>query len=198
MRSDRIAEIDAQITTEEELEEQLRALDAIGTAEAGRLQAVLKVIWEWKQRRAKGRKVRRVVDLKADIRGKTEQMQADSKKLQGETAKYIREYWKGREWEQGIAGERREEVFEKEETAIERRGEPEKLKKSTGPRWIQKYRERIEKGTITAEDILEEENKLRKKPIKLSTVTKALRAMGYPITEVRSEKGEIKMYTGSE
>jgi|GEM_PF-4384575 len=63
----RIAEIDAQITTEEELEEKLRALDAIGTAEAKRLQEVLKIIWEWRQRRAKGRKIRRVADLKAGI-----------------------------------------------------------------------------------------------------------------------------------
>jgi len=70
MRRDRIAEVDAQITTEEELEEQLKALDAVGTDEARRLQAVLKTIWEWRQRRAKGRKIRRVADLEADIRKK--------------------------------------------------------------------------------------------------------------------------------
>ncbi|MCK4734222.1 MAG: hypothetical protein KAT65_17340 [Methanophagales archaeon] len=181
MRSDRVAEVDAQITTEEGLEEQLRALDAVGTDEARRLQAVVKVIWEWRQRRAKGRKIRRVADLEADIRKKTEQMRADSEKLQGETSAYISEYYgygaAGVEREQGIAGEIREE--------------PERKEKGAGPKWIQKYRERIEKGTITAEDILEEENKIREKPVKLSTVTKAIRTMGYPITGLRKEK-EVK------
>ena len=92
MSSDYIAEIDAQITTSEELEDQLNALDKIDTEEARRLQAVLNVIWEWRQRRAKGRKIRRVADLKADIRMKTEQMHADSKKLREETSEYINEY----------------------------------------------------------------------------------------------------------
>ncbi len=92
MSSDYIAEIDAQITTREELEEQLNALDKIDTEEARRLQAVLNVIWEWRQRRAKGRKIRRVADLKADIHMKTEQMQAGSKKLRAETSEYINEY----------------------------------------------------------------------------------------------------------
>ena len=181
MRSDRIAEVDAQITTEEELEKQLKALDAVGTDEASRLQAVLKTIWEWRQRRAKGRKIRRVADLEADIRKKTEQMRADSKKLQGETSEYIREYY----GYGAKAGKIREEVFEQEEkeTAIEKRDlEPERKEKGAGPRWIQKYRERIQKGTITVEDILEEENRIREKPVKLSTVTKAIRTMGYPIT----------------
>ena len=92
MSSDYIAEIDAQITTSEELEDQLNALDKIDTEEARRLQAVLNVIWVWRQRRAKGRKIRRVADLKADIRMKTEQMHADSKKLREETSEYINEY----------------------------------------------------------------------------------------------------------
>lgn len=92
----RIAEIDAQITTEEELEEKLRALDGIGTAEARRLQEVLKIIWEWRQRRAKGRKIRRVADLKAGILLKTEQMQSGIEKLQDERIEYTREFWKGR------------------------------------------------------------------------------------------------------
>ena len=92
MSSDYIAEIDAQITTREELEDQLNALDKIDTEEARRLQAVLNVIWVWRQRRAKGRKIRRVADLKADIRMKTEQMHADSKKLRDETSEYINDY----------------------------------------------------------------------------------------------------------
>ncbi len=57
-----------------------------------------------------------------------------------------------------------------------------------GPDWLQKYRERIEKKAITVEDILEEENKLRGQPIKLSTVTRAINTMGYPITELRRGK----------
>ena len=56
------------------------------------------------------------------------------------------------------------------------------------PDWILKYEERIEKGTITVEDILEEENKTREKPIKISSVTRAISAMGYPITGLRREK----------
>jgi len=148
MRRDRIAEVDAQITTEEELEKQLKALDAVGTDEERMLQAVLKTIWEWRQKRAKGRKIRRVADLEADIRKKTEQRTSEIRKIQGETTEYIREYYgKEVEGEQGIAGEIREE--------------PERIEKGAGPRWIQKYRERIGKGTITAEDILEEENRIR-------------------------------------
>ncbi|MGB3458345.1 MAG: hypothetical protein WBB08_03410 [Halobacteriota archaeon] len=57
-----------------------------------------------------------------------------------------------------------------------------------GPDWLQKYRERIEKKAITVEDILEEENKLREQPIKLSTVTRAVNTMGYPITDLRRGK----------
>jgi hypothetical protein len=57
-----------------------------------------------------------------------------------------------------------------------------------GPDWLQKYRERIEKKAITVEDILEEENKLRGQPIKLSTVTRAINTMGYPITDLRRGK----------
>jgi hypothetical protein len=55
-----------------------------------------------------------------------------------------------------------------------------------GPGWLQKYRERIENGTITIEEILEEENKLREVPMKRSSVTRAVNAMGYPITGMRS------------
>ena len=70
----------------------------------------------------------------------------------------------------------------------ERRGKIEK-----GPGWLQKYRERIEKGTITVEDILEEENKLREMPIKISSVTRAVNAMGYPLIGLRREgKGQVK------
>jgi len=63
--------------------------------------------------------------------------------------------------------------------------EEEKEKKGSGPGWLQKYRERIEKGTITVEEILEEENRIRDKPIKLSTVTRAINAMGFHTSGLR-------------
>jgi hypothetical protein len=66
-----------------------------------------------------------------------------------------------------------------------------------GPDWLQKYRERIEKKAITVEDILEQENKLREQPIKLSTVTRAVNTMGYPITELRrGKKSELRAAEG--
>ena len=57
-----------------------------------------------------------------------------------------------------------------------------------GPGWLQKYHERIKNGTITVEGILEEENKMRAEPIKIATVKRAVNAMGYPITGIRSEQ----------
>ena len=57
-----------------------------------------------------------------------------------------------------------------------------------GPGWLQKYRERIEQGKITVDEILEEENKIREEPIKRSSVTRAVNSMGYPITEMRKER----------
>ena len=59
-----------------------------------------------------------------------------------------------------------------------------------GPGWLQKYRGRVEKGEITVDEILEEENKIRKVPIKRSSVTRAVNAMGYPITGMRDEQEE--------
>jgi hypothetical protein len=57
-----------------------------------------------------------------------------------------------------------------------------------GPGWLQRYHERIKNGTITVEGILEEENKIRTEPIKIATVKRAVNAMGYPITGMRSEQ----------
>jgi hypothetical protein len=69
--------------------------------------------------------------------------------------------------------------------------EPGKMDK--GPGWLQKYRERVENGMITVEGILEEENEIRSEPIKISSVTRAVNAMGYPIVGLRRErKGEVK------
>jgi hypothetical protein len=59
-----------------------------------------------------------------------------------------------------------------------------------GPGWLQKYRERIKKEEITVDEILEEENKIREAPIKRSSVTRAVNAMGYPITGMRDEQEE--------
>ena len=61
-----------------------------------------------------------------------------------------------------------------------------------GPGWLQKYQERIEKGTITVDEILEEENKIRTVPIKRSSVTRAVNAMGYPIIGMRSGRKEVE------
>jgi len=98
----------------------------------------------------------------------------------------ITELRRGKKSEQGAAvggGEKSE--GEAIKTRSERTG--------SGPGWLQKYRERIENGTITVEGILEEENKIRSEPIKISSVTRAVNAMGYPIVGMRRErKGEVK------
>jgi len=86
-----------------------------------------------------------------------------------------------------ITGLRIEEK-EEEQKPAETRGEPEGIEK--GPGWLQKYHERIVRGTITVEEILAEENKIRKVPIKRSSVTRAINSMGYPITGLRIEKKE--------
>jgi len=70
--------------------------------------------------------------------------------------------------------------------AEEKKKESAKARK--GPDWLQKYREGIEKGTITVEDILEAENKIRKIPIKLITVSRAINAMGYSTAGLRRGK----------
>jgi len=80
-------------------------------------------------------------------------------------------------------------------TAAEAGGEPKK--RGPGPGWVQKYRERIERGTITLEEILEEENKIRDKPIKLSTVRRAINAMGFHASELR-KGAETGAETGAE
>ncbi|MCU4139961.1 MAG: hypothetical protein MW690_000851 [Methanophagales archaeon] len=54
------------------------------------------------------------------------------------------------------------------------------------PAWILKYRDRIERGEITLEEILEEENKIRKKPIKLATVKRAVNALGFSVEGLRA------------
>ncbi|MBL7117549.1 MAG: hypothetical protein ISS94_02035 [Candidatus Syntrophoarchaeum sp.] len=88
---------------------------------------------------------------------------------------------RGKSEEAGVREEKREEP-------VKESAEPGRIER--GPGWMQKYRERIEKGTITAEDILEEENRIRAVPIKLITVTRAISAMGYPLTGLRRGKSE--------
>ena len=95
----------------------------------------------------------------------------------------------------GLQREQEEEAKEEkgveEMKPVETREKKEKVEK--GPGWLQKYRERIKKGTITVEEILEEENKIRTVPIKRSSVTRAINSMGYPITGLREElEGEVK------
>ena len=60
------------------------------------------------------------------------------------------------------------------------------------PDWILKYKERLDKGAIAVEDILEAENKTREKPMKISSVTRAINTMGYPITGLRRKKEEAE------
>ncbi|MFZ2071769.1 MAG: hypothetical protein WAV32_09300 [Halobacteriota archaeon] len=57
-----------------------------------------------------------------------------------------------------------------------------------GPGWLQKYRDRIENGTIMPEEIQEAENRIRSAPIKLATVTRAINAMGFAISSLRTEE----------
>ncbi|NQE06660.1 hypothetical protein C5S32_12390 [ANME-1 cluster archaeon GoMg1] len=72
---------------------------------------------------------------------------------------------------------------------VKKEKQGEKIKKARiGPDWLQKYCDRIENGTITVEDVLEEENKIRPEQIKISTVTRALNSMGYLITDLRRGK----------
>jgi DNA-binding FrmR family transcriptional regulator len=91
-----------------------------------------------------------------------------------------------------ITGLRREKEAEVKKTKAEAKGkkgtsvEKGEGRIESGPAWLQKYRDRIEKGTITVEGIMEEENELREAPLKLSTVTRAINTMGYPITGLRT------------
>lgn len=77
---------------------------------------------------------------------------------------------------------------------VKKEKQGEKVKEARiGPDWLQKYCDRIENLTITVEDILEEENKIRAERIKISTVTRAINSMGYLITDLRRGKeGEPK------
>ncbi|MHC1635669.1 MAG: hypothetical protein ACXQTS_03470 [Candidatus Methanospirareceae archaeon] len=61
------------------------------------------------------------------------------------------------------------------------------------PSWILKYKSGIEKGILKMEDILEIENKIREKPIRLATVSRAINAMGYTIVGLRKEEGKRRV-----
>jgi len=88
----------------------------------------------------------------------------------------------------------KEEAEVKKEKPVEKREGAERVER--GPGWLQKYRERIEKKTITVEDILEEENRIRAEPIKISSVTRAINTMGYPLTDLR-RGGKAEVYASS-
>jgi len=87
---------------------------------------------------------------------------------------------------EGVAVER-----EREEEGEEEEEEGKKRRREGAPAWILKYKEKIERGEITAEEILEEENKHREKPIKLSTVKRAINALGFSIGALKREEEEI-------
>ena len=87
---------------------------------------------------------------------------------------------------EGVAVER-----EREEEGEEEEEEGKKRRREGAPAWILKYKEKIERGEITAEEILEEENKRREKPIKLSTVKRAINALGFSIGALKREEEEI-------
>lgn len=75
------ARIDAQVTSQTELRDRLKDLDDISGEEAKeRLKAVLGIIWDKRKRIAKGRRIRRIEDLRANIR-----------KNEEETTKAVRE-----------------------------------------------------------------------------------------------------------
>ena len=80
---------------------------------------------------------------------------------------------------------------EREEEGEEEEEEGKKRRREGAPAWILKYKEKIERGEITAEEILEEENKHREKPIKLSTVKRAINALGFSIGALKREEEEI-------
>ena len=89
---------------------------------------------------------------------------------------------------EGVAVERERE---REEEGEEEEKEGKKRRREGAPAWILKYKEKIERGEITAEEILEEENKHREKPIKLSTVKRAINALGFSIGALKREEEEI-------
>ena len=88
-------------------------------------------------------------------------------------------------------GEAVEREREREEEGKEEEVEGKKRRREGAPAWILKYKEKIERGEITAEEILEEENKHREKPIKLSTVKRAINALGFSIGALKREEEEI-------
>ena len=89
---------------------------------------------------------------------------------------------------EGVAVERERA---REEEGKEEEEEGKKRRREGAPAWILKYKEKIERGEITAEEILEEENKHREKPIKLSTVKRAINALGFSIGALKREEEEI-------
>jgi hypothetical protein len=88
----------------------------------------------------------------------------------------------------------KEETKAKVETVEKKEKEGEEVANIRGaPNWILKYKEKIEKGEITIEAILEMENKVRETPIKLTTVERAINGLGHPIVGLReSRKGREK------
>jgi hypothetical protein len=92
----------------------------------------------------------------------------------------------------GMLNEEKDELEAVEETA---EGADTPTAAQKGPGWLQKYRDRIEAGTITVGEILAAENKSRESPIKRSSVTRAINALGYPTSQLQrnaSEEAEVR------
>ena len=96
------------------------------------------------------------------------------------------------------AGLHSEEIPETAAVSVHHETDGAQGRVESGPGWLLKYRDGIENGTIKAEDIWESENRIRPDPIKRSTVTRAINAMGYPLTGLRSEEMPETVAIGKE
>ncbi|RLG94891.1 hypothetical protein DRO29_06180 [Candidatus Bathyarchaeota archaeon] len=193
-----------EITLEEILEEEnkirkkpiklatvKRAVNALGFSVEGMRAIPPEKRTEFRERAAAGRAVEGV----AEVMEQVEQVEEGEEPIEESwqtaeeetaAAEYAFEAAEEEEGELTAAVEAEEEAFERE------REEEEvgKKRREGAPAWILKYKEKIERGEITAEEILEEENKRREKPIKLSTVKRAINALGFSIGALKREEEE--------
>ncbi len=86
--------LDAQVTSEAELAELLEAVDDMSEEDAKEsLGTIIGLIWDGRKKIAKGRKVRRMKDLRASIRQKSQDLDTEIQGKQDEMAEYIREFY---------------------------------------------------------------------------------------------------------
>ncbi|MCK4475722.1 MAG: hypothetical protein KAU16_03255 [Methanophagales archaeon] len=158
---------------ETEVKEEKKEEPVKGRAEPGRIERGPSWLQKYRERIEKGTITVEDI-LEAESRIRVEPIKISTVARAINTAGYpLTGLWRGRKAEAEV----------EKEKLVEKREEAEIIER--GPDWLQKYRERIDKGAITAEDILEAENRIRKVPIKLITVTRAINAMGYPLTGLR-------------